>query len=245
MLRRLHDRLGTAGLIIAMVALVVALGGSALAASSALTGKQKKEVKKIAKEFAGKDGAQGPAGQTGPQGAKGDAGAAGANGENGENGEDGENGENGENVNIIPLPPGNEKCDQGGAKFVNGTGEGFACNGKPGSGTSVNMLAGYWEVLGDAAVQSEGALTTISFPASLATAPSETVLIPSSGGTEAEKEKCPGNFEEPKATTGVLCLYQFIGEPVTLKLGLATKIGAGLFFAENDEGVGAWAVKVS
>jgi Collagen triple helix repeat (20 copies) len=261
MLRRLHDRLGTAGLIIAVIALVAALAGSALAASGALTGKQKKEVKKIAKQFAGKDGAPGAAGQPGAQGPKGDSGAPGANGKDGATGaagatgpagatglagSTGATGADGEDVSIIPLPEGNEKCVKGGTKFVNGTGEGFACNGKDGTGGgSVDTMRGYWEVLGDAAVhEAGGALTTISFPAPLSTAPGEVILIPSSGGTVEQVEKCPGNSESPKATAGVLCLYQFIGAPVTLNFGLATTFGAGLFFGENDEGVGAWAVKV-
>jgi hypothetical protein len=80
MLARLHNRLGTAGLIVAIVALVAAMAGGAYAAGGGLTGKQKKEVKKIAKQYAGKQGPQGPAGPQGSSGAKGDAGAAGQTG---------------------------------------------------------------------------------------------------------------------------------------------------------------------
>jgi hypothetical protein len=89
MLRRLHDRLGTAGMVIAVIALVAALTGTAFAANSALSSKQKKEVEKIAKKFAGKPGpagAQGPAGSAGAQGPKGDAGPKGDVGSAGKEG---------------------------------------------------------------------------------------------------------------------------------------------------------------
>jgi hypothetical protein len=81
---RIHGKLGTAGFIISIVALVAALGGGAYAASGGLSGKQKKEVTKIAqteaKKFAGKPGPAGAAGTAGPAGAKGDTGAPGAAG---------------------------------------------------------------------------------------------------------------------------------------------------------------------
>ena len=73
MFSRMHNKLGTAGLLVAIVALVFAMVGGAYAAKGALTGKQKKEVTKIAKKYAGKPGAQGPqgpAGLVGPKGAQ-------------------------------------------------------------------------------------------------------------------------------------------------------------------------------
>jgi hypothetical protein len=105
MFHRIHQKLGTAGFIISIVALVAALSGGAYAASNGLTGKQKKEVETIAKKFAGKAGPAGQAGATGAPGAKGDAGApgsqgaagaAGAKGEKGEKGAKGEKGEKGD-----------------------------------------------------------------------------------------------------------------------------------------------------
>jgi hypothetical protein len=95
---RVHQKLGTAGFIISIIALVAALGGGAYAASGGLTGKQKKEVEKIAKKYAGKpgaNGATGPVGAAGPAGPKGDAGAAGAGGKQGPEGKQGEEGEPG------------------------------------------------------------------------------------------------------------------------------------------------------
>ena len=57
-IRAIREPFGTAGLIVACVALVLALTGAAFAAAG-LTGKQKKEVEKIAKKYAGKPGAAG------------------------------------------------------------------------------------------------------------------------------------------------------------------------------------------
>jgi collagen triple helix repeat protein len=89
---RIHQKLGTAGFVIAIVALVAALGGTALAAKGALTGKQKKEVEKIAKKYAGAPGTPGAAGPAGP---KGDTGAQGPEGKQGPQGEEGPQGKQG------------------------------------------------------------------------------------------------------------------------------------------------------
>jgi hypothetical protein len=92
MFHRLHDRFGTVGLVIAVIALVAALGGTALAAGGALTANQKKEVANISKKEAKKfatAGPQGPAGLPGPQGPAGAKGAVGTPGSPGENGADG------------------------------------------------------------------------------------------------------------------------------------------------------------
>lgn len=95
MIARIHQKLGTAGFIISIVALVAALGGSAYAASGGLSGKQKKEVEKIAKKYAGKPGAPGAAGPAGPAGAKGDSGGAGSAGSAGTTGAKGATGATG------------------------------------------------------------------------------------------------------------------------------------------------------
>jgi hypothetical protein len=94
MLKRIHNKLGTAGLVIAVVALVAAVAGTAFAAGG-LTKKQEKQVVKIAKKYAGKPGApgaqgsKGDTGGTGPQGQKGDPGPKGDNGERGPQGDTG------------------------------------------------------------------------------------------------------------------------------------------------------------
>jgi hypothetical protein len=90
-IRAIREPFGTAGLVVACIALIAALGGTALAATK-LNSTQKKEVEKIAKKFAGKPGA---AGVPGPAGSPGAAGANGKDGTNGTNGKDGKDGTNG------------------------------------------------------------------------------------------------------------------------------------------------------
>ncbi len=64
------------GVVIAVIALIFALAGTAFAAAK-LNGTQKKEVKKIAKKYAGKRGKTGPAGANGAPGAQGPGGPRG------------------------------------------------------------------------------------------------------------------------------------------------------------------------
>jgi hypothetical protein len=150
-IRAIREPFGTAGLIVAMVALVAALGGTALAAKGALTGKQKKEVTAIAKKFAGQPGPAGPAGAQGPAGANGKDGANGSNGAPGEKGDQGvpgvqgiqgEGGEPGESPvgsaftiaeEEAGNPPGAPCHKAGGVLYeVESTGdEQVVCNGAP------------------------------------------------------------------------------------------------------------------
>jgi Collagen triple helix repeat (20 copies) len=134
MLHRVREKIGTAGLTVAIIALIAALGGTALAASGALTGKQKKEVEKIAKKYAGKDGAQGAAGSAG---AKGDPGLEGAQGPEGKQGKEGKAGEAGKGVVIGTEPTGTGNCFQMGGTTVEKEGtptsKKIVCNGKEGS----------------------------------------------------------------------------------------------------------------
>jgi len=153
MYRRFHQRFGTAGVILGVIALILALGGSAFAAKGALTGKQKREVKKIAKSFAGKPGAagpQGPAGPAGPAGAKGATGAPGEKGEKGDTGEKGEKGAKGDkgdtgtagtSVTTTPLAPGEEGCNQGGTKVTSESGTEVICNGEEGPAGPITSVA--------------------------------------------------------------------------------------------------------
>jgi hypothetical protein len=101
MLERLRTQIGTAGLLVAIVALVAALGGGAYAASTggkataSAKAKQGKQGKPGKTGPAGPQGPAGPAGAQGPAGPKGDTGAPGANGANGTNGTNGTDGEEG------------------------------------------------------------------------------------------------------------------------------------------------------
>lgn len=143
MYRKFHDRFGSAGVVISVIALIAALGGTAIAAAG-LTAQQEKQVKKIAKKYAGKPG---PPGATGP------VGTAGANGKDGTNGTNGKNGTDGESVAISAYK--GEECEEGegeeGAKFTNAKGTAYACNGKEGSPWTVGgvlptgkTLKGMW-----------------------------------------------------------------------------------------------------
>ncbi len=91
MLSRMHERLGTAGLIVAVVALVAALAGTAFAAADRLSKQEKKEVKKIAKSLVGQ-GPTGPVGPSGLPGSKGDPGVKGNDGATGPAGPEGATG---------------------------------------------------------------------------------------------------------------------------------------------------------
>ena len=160
--RAIREPFGTAGLVIACVALIAALGGTAFAAAK-LTSTQKKEVEKIAKKFANKPGAPGAPGANGKDGTNG---ASGANGESvvlaaaGScgtpggtkltvggvskevcNGEDGTPGSAGESVlaTIVPAEPGETVCDeQGGVTFELEGQENTICNGRNGQDAGFN-----------------------------------------------------------------------------------------------------------
>lgn len=96
MLNRFRDHLGTAGLFVAIVALIAALAGGAIAANN-LGGKATVSAK-------GKKGPRGPRGPQGPKGATGPAGANGTNGKdgiNGTNGTDGAKGADGADGNAV------------------------------------------------------------------------------------------------------------------------------------------------
>lgn len=237
MLRRIREPFGKAGAIVAILALIAALGGGAYAAGGGFTGKQKKEVKKLTKaeakkwaaKFAkagpagapgvpGKDGAPGEKGQQGEKGEKGEKGETGEKGEKGEQGEQGkqgEKGDSGESVNIVPLTAGDPNCPAGGAKFTNLTGTAFACSGAEGGGggfpetlPSGRTMQGYWQVAGE-----KGFLFFGVYALATITFPLPLESVPDEvyalhmSPSEDEKDKCPGGFANPQAEPGVLCLY--------------------------------------
>jgi hypothetical protein len=182
MFSRIHDKLGTAGLVVAVVALIAALGGTALAAAG-LNSKQSKEVKKIAKQFAGKQGAAGPVGPAGPQGAKGEPGARGDKGETGKEGPQG------------PAGPAETKLPVG--KTSTGLWS-FSAGGT----AEVEKAGG-----GSITVGSVNALVTINFPLRVGAVdefePSQNWIGPG----EPPTAQCPGSASNPQATPGEVCLY--------------------------------------
>ncbi len=89
--RAIRGSFGTPGLIVAVIALIAALGGTAIA-SGGLSGAEKKLIKKEAEKQAKKFAVAGPQGAPGAPGPKGAPGEKGTKGDNGTNGTNGTNG---------------------------------------------------------------------------------------------------------------------------------------------------------
>jgi collagen triple helix repeat protein len=227
MFSRIHEKLGTAGFVISIVALVAALSGGAYAAG-ALNPQVKKQITKESKKFSKKFSKQ--FAKAGPQGAKGDTGAPGANGSNGAAGSPGNPGEPGSSGEPGMCSEGNPTC----------------------VAPSGSTLTGTWAVAGGA---EDLAMATISFPLRVSPAPTaiqesntkvfehqigaeikdgetpfvgpyktiiEMITSPEGPGKAAEEDEaafralCPGSFENPEAESGYLCIYNGdrSGDPV-------------------------------
>jgi hypothetical protein len=229
MLTRIHNKLGTAGLVVAIVALVAAMGGAAFAASK-LNSTQKKEVEKIAKREAKKF--PGPTGPAGPQGAKGDPGAAGAAGTAGATGPTGATGATGPTGKTGPTGP------TGPTGVTGVTGEAGMCSaGSPSCTLSSGAtLTGAWAASDS---KNNDSMAAISFPVRVSPAPTTVYeynffgiatvgwilengsakligpwqLNEIEGPEEAEEDEeafravCPGTPDAPKAVAGYFCIY--------------------------------------
>jgi Collagen triple helix repeat (20 copies) len=205
MISHIHNKLGTAGLIVAIVALVAALSGAAFAAGGGLNGKQKKEVKKIAKKFAGKKGATGPAGAPGAQGSQGPKGDKGDKGDKGERGEAGATGEAG------MCSESNPECSLASEASLIGA-WGTSGGGGEWSMVPISFLVRVSpaptvlttrEIAGmTAGVIEENGKTTVFGPA-----PIPASLEDVEKDVEAYEEACPGTAANPEAAPGFLCVY--------------------------------------
>jgi hypothetical protein len=208
-IRAIREPFGTAGLIVAMIALVAALGGTALAAAK-LNSTQKKEVEKIAKKFAGKPGAPGT---NGSPGAKGDTGAAGVNGTSGAPGAAGKS------VTVTQIAEGNPtECEERGGALVKAEGAGTGvpvCTGEEGAVGSPwtaggtlpvgSTETGAWS-FGQAPEGIAFERVPISFTIPLAALlDEEHVHFIKEGATPPAE--CPGTVAAPKAASGNLCVY--------------------------------------
>ena len=180
MFTRLRKHLGTAGLLVAVVALVAALGGGAVAAQSGgdatasakkkkrgkqggLNAKQKRQVIALAKRFAG----SGPAGPAGPAGAQGPQGAPGAKGDTGAPG--------------APGAPGSP----------------WTAGGTLPAGETLN---GPWFVIGTGPVTA-----TLQFPIPL----EQGIPVQNAIYTDAPiAGQCEGDAGNPTAEPGYLCVYE-------------------------------------
>jgi hypothetical protein len=220
MVSRIHKHLGTAGFALSVVALIVVLGGVAVAASG-LNSKQKKEVKTIAKSFQGKGpiGPAGPAGAAGSPGAKGDAGT---------------NGSPGESVAGTPIAAGGA-CGAGvtGVAYTVKGVTSNVCNGKNGTAGQPGQpwvpdntlppgatLTGAWAFgyLTEGAAPGFGGplRTPISFSIPLAAELDESHVhfidpnakeVKAFGNEFVDSTVCTGTPSNPTATAGHLCIY--------------------------------------
>jgi hypothetical protein len=236
-IRAIREPFGTAGLIVACVALIAALGGTALAAAK-LNGTQKKEVEKIAKKYAGKPGATGAAGTPGSQGAAGATGKDGAEGKAGPEGKEGPKGKEGKEG-----PEGVE----GSPWTVYGT--------LPSRQTETGTWSG---IIG----AEEDGYASVSFAIQLAAPLDEHHVVIVAEGEEGEAEKCSnaagttkGTAEKPLAAPGFLCVYVTSFERPVGRLfeirnaGALSGIGAArtganllLLGVVGEGGYGTWAV---
>lgn len=238
MFSQLRARVGTAGLFVAVVALVAALAGGAYAASGVLTGKEKKEVKAIAKKYAGKPGATGAPGAAGAQGQPGAKGDAGANGTNGTDGTNGTNGKDGVSPKGAQFSGAKGPCTSGGVEFEEAGGaHTFACNGSTGFTSTLpsgQTETGTWTIGttsttggGPGEGSREGSLAAVSFAIPLeagldaahvhyiSTSGQEVVFVAEGIEIKEAKEQdqavpnpCPGTAEAPEAEPGHLCVYE-------------------------------------
>jgi hypothetical protein len=267
MFERIHQKLGTAGFIISIVALVAALSGGAYAATNSGGGKAtaSAKAKQGPRGKTGKTGPAGPAGPVGPvgpAGPKGDAGAAGSNGTPGTPGAAGKS--------VTVTAAGGSECEGHGGAIVKQEGAASGtevCNGEPGEegspwtdgGTlpSEATETGVWQFI--SAGKAEEFLP-ISFPIPLTATAAGEITIQSVPNGHQPTADCPGTSEEPQAEPGFLCIYGssfqtagFLGTPNTGYKPVSSGgeeegvIGSGtlLYFEETtagSHGTGSFAV---
>lgn len=243
-IRSIREPFGTAGLILACIALIAALGGSAIAAGK-LTSKQKKEVEKIAKKYAGKNGAQGPAGPAGLAGPAGPAGPAGAKGADGAQGPKGATGDKG------PKGDKGEAGEDGACSETNND-----CVMPAGS-----TLAGHWSAGVQAGVYVQAPISfNLTYP--VASGPTLHFVTAEEAEEETGPNECSGDVDNPTATPSHLCVYEdgvyeeaefptasfredfTLGTEIYPPLGGLDDHGVNLWFdgAPNSFNGGTWAV---
>ena len=226
MFSRIHAQLGTAGLVVAVVALVVALAGGAFAASGenpfagslkhkkgASQGLTKKQVIALI-EAHSVSGPQGPEGQPGPAGKDGLKGVDGA--ASGKDGVDGKDGKDGASVVTYDLEPGEGDCPAGGVEFESVSGYSVVCDGVIGKDGKEGKDGSPWTAGGtlppgetETGTFSEyfkgEVFLPISFPIPL---PAE---LPAANvhktGDPDFANACQGTAADPKANAGHLCIY--------------------------------------
>lgn len=259
MLNRIRDQIGTAGLIVAVVALVAALGGGAYAANGGGSDNNSDSKASASAVKRGKPGKRGPRGPVGPVGPAGPAGAVGPAGPAGAQGPKGDTGAQGPQGIQGPQGP-------VGPAGADGT---FSTEPLPKGET----LTGAW-----GAPKGSRSLESISFPISVSPAPKAIYQVNlfgfvvgvelqdggyevyGPGGTleslteeeaseaiEAFKDACPGNRDAPTAEPGFLCIYEGINGQGPQEMGSAIEaantFGVVVPFNPTLEDLkGSWAV---
>jgi hypothetical protein len=207
------------GLTVAIVALIVALTGTAFAAAK-LNGTQKKEVEKIAKKFAGKPGAPGAQGAQGPVGPQGPGGPKGDTGPEGKKGDKGDEGIAGKSVEVTPIAAGDAfECEERGGALVKNEGAVSGvevCAGRQGEKgepwTAGGVLPpnsseyGSWAVSGSESDEA-GLVTAIPFFLPMPVAEMTASEVHYQGEGVSFFSHCGSNGESPEAEPGQLCVY--------------------------------------
>lgn len=213
MISRLREHLGGAGLVLAAVALIVALGGGAMAATGGSGGGSGGEATASAKGPRGKQGKTGKTGKTGPAGPAGPAGATGPTGAKGDAGAAGSSGTPGTSATTESFAGAAHGCTEGGVVVKSASPEAIVCNGKKGTDGTTGFTkvlppgeteTGTWWFQGNGGLF-QAAPISFSIPLSpVAAAETDEVIFMNPGDTNPE---CPGTLKDPKAAEGILCIY--------------------------------------
>ena len=248
-----NQRFGPAG-VVALLALCLAVAGSAAVAAQKVATKSKKAKR-------GPAGPPGPAGAAGAPGAQGLAGAAGAQGIQGIQGLKGDNGTNGQSVTSTPEDPG-ANCSAGGFKLDSASGTQYVCNGQNGQTGFTAFLGNGDTEMGTFGAQGTtadafGLFATISFNIPLA-GDLDTDHVHYVTGTppaacDDGAAPAPG-ATNPEADSGHLCLFEAFSNDTGLDNVFqldggtpgASRAGALIGFNKPATGagfaVGSWAV---
>jgi hypothetical protein len=194
MYRRFHERFGIAGVAIAVIALIVALGGTALA-KGLFTKAQEKKIATIAKRYAGKPGPPGPQGLPGATGGK---------GEKGDKGDTGLAGKDG-TFSTEPLPSGQTLTGVWGQEIAPTSGElGLVAISYPIRVSPAPTKLNWVKAGGNFA---------------LVVNPETGAFVEVLETPEEVEEVCPGSAVDPQAVAGNVCMYTAFEESATFDNG--------------------------
>jgi hypothetical protein len=262
-MQKIREQAGSAGLIVAIMALIAALAGGAYATVGSGSGNGATASGKVKK---GATGPRGKPGKPGAPGAKGDTGAVGPAGQNGAAGKEGTAGKEGQTG---PIGVQGKSVKVSGATLANCEGRGGvliekegepaslkeACTGKEGEvgpmGPEGPPLipggvlktgeteTGGWAFTGTAA-DTAGVFTAISFPVPLSIGLGEEevhYVTAEEVALATQPAACPGNMNTPKALAGQLCVYESnAAEVINAAFGAILKLSNAETLGANKTG---------